>query len=596
MTHDATDTTWRRTNGCGELRTADIGRTVTLMGWVQTNRDHGGLIFIDLRDRSGIAQIVFNPQEEPEAHRTAQYLRSEYVIAMQGEVAPRPEGTVNPKLPTGEVEVHVSRVEVLSPSKTPPFPINDENAPEIDENVRLKYRYLDLRSARMQRNLTLRHQVAQAARIFLNEHGFLEIETPFLIKSTPEGARDFLVPSRLHPGEFYALPQSPQLMKQTLMVAGFERYYQLARCMRDEDLRADRQYEHTQIDLEMSFVQREDVLELVEGMMQRLLVEIGAEIPIPFPRLSYREAMDRFGSDKPDTRFGLEFVDLSGIFANTEFKAFAGVLASGGQVKGINAKGAAGLSRRELDELIAFVQGFGAKGLAYFQLTPDGLKSPITKFLSDEAQAALTETMGAEEGDLLLLIADTPAIVADALGRLRLRLGERLGLIPAGQWNFLWVTDFPLFDWNEEAQQIEPMHNPFAMPKAEDLPKLETDPLQVRGDLYDLVLNGNELGSGSIRIHRRDIQERVLRIINLPIEEIIQRFGFLVEALEFGAPPHAGIGLGFDRIIMLMLGETSIRDVIAFPKTASGMDLMMDAPTPVDPIQLRDLGLGLRKK
>ena len=595
MAHDATDTSLRRTDGCGALRAADIGRTVTLMGWVQTNRDHGGLIFIDLRDRSGIAQIVFNPREAPDAHRTAQYLRSEYVVAAYGEVAPRPEGTVNPKLPTGEIEVHVSYVEVLSPSKTPPFAINDENAPEVDENVRLKYRYLDLRNARMQRNLILRHHVAQAVRGYLNEHDFLEIETPFLIKSTPEGARDFLVPSRLHQGDFYALPQSPQLLKQTLMVAGFERYYQLARCLRDEDLRADRQYEHTQIDLEMSFVQREDVLNLVEGLMKRLMELIGAEIPLPFPRLSYQEAMDRFGSDKPDTRFGLEFVDLSPVFANTEFKAFAGVLANGGQVKGINAKGAAGLSRRELDELTAFVREFGAKGLAYFQLTPEGLKSPITKFLSDEEQAVLKEAMGAEEGDLLLLIADTPAVVANALGRLRLRLSDQLGLIPEGTWNFLWVTDFPLFEWNDETQQIEPMHHPFTMPKAEDLPKLETDPLQVHGDLYDLVLNGTELGSGSVRVHRRDIQERVLRTINMPIEEIIQRFGFLVEAFEYGAPPHAGIGLGFDRIIMLMLGEKSLREVIAFPKTASGMDLMMDAPTTVDPIQLRDLGLALRK-
>ena len=591
----AHETVLRRTNGCGELRAADIGRTVTLMGWMQTNRDHGGLIFIDLRDRSGVAQIVFNPQEEPETHRTAEYLRSEYVVAVQGTVAARPAGTVNPKLPTGEIEVHVNRVEVLSPSKTPPFAINDDNAPDVDENVRLKYRYLDLRNARMQRNIITRHQVAQAARAYLNERDFLEIETPFLIKSTPEGARDFLVPSRLHQGEFYALPQSPQLLKQTLMVSGFERYYQLARCLRDEDLRADRQYEHTQIDLEMSFVTHDDVMTLVEGLMQRLMAVVGVEIPAPFPRLSYQEAMDRFGSDKPDTRFGLEFVDLSAVFAGTEFKAFAGVLESGGQIKGINAKGAAGLSRRELDELVEFAKEFGAKGLAYFQLTPDGLKSPITKFLSEDAQAALKAAMGAEEGDLLLLVADTPDIVARVLGRLRLRLGDQLGLIPEGRWNFLWVTDFPMFDWNAETQQIEPMHHPFTMPKAEDLPKLESDPLQVHGDLYDLVLNGVELGSGSVRIHRSDIQERVLRIINLPIEEIHQRFGFLVEAFEYGAPPHAGIGLGFDRIIMLMLGEKSLRDVIAFPKTASGMDLMMDAPTAVDAIQLRDLGLQLRK-
>ncbi|MHB0939560.1 MAG: aspartate--tRNA ligase [Armatimonadota bacterium] len=589
------ETVLRRTGGCGELRATDIGSSVTLMGWVQTNRDHGGLIFIDLRDRSGIAQIVFNPQEQPDAHRTAQYLRSEYVIAVQGTVAPRPEGTVNPKLPTGEIEVHVHQIEVLNSSKTPPFAINDENAPEVDESVRLKYRYLDLRNTRMLRNLTLRHQVSQAARAYLNEQDFLEVETPLLIKSTPEGARDFLVPSRLHQGEFYALPQSPQLLKQTLMVAGIERYYQLARCLRDEDLRGDRQFEHTQIDMEMSFVQRDDVLSVVEGLIQRIMRVIGVEIQTPFPRLSFREVMDRFGSDKPDTRFGMEFVDLSPVFAGTEFKAFAGVLAGGGQVKGINAKGAAGFSRREMDELTDFVKEFGAKGLAYFQVTPEGLKSPVTKFLTEAEQAALKTALGAEEGDLLLLIADTPDIVAKSLGRLRLHLGERLGLIPANTWNYLWVVDFPLFDWNEDTQQVEPMHHPFSMPKAEDLAKLESEPLAVRGDLYDLVLNGNELCSGSIRIHRRDIQERVLSVINMSIEEVKERFGFLMEAFEYGAPPHGGVGIGVDRLIMLMAGEKTIRDVIAFPKTASGMDLMMDAPTTVDPIQLRDLGLQLRK-
>ena len=586
----------RRTDGCGTLRAEDIGRTVVVMGWTQTNRDHGGLIFIDLRDRSGIVQCVLNPQEAPAAHQQGQFIHAEYVLAMRGVVQARPDGTVNAKLPTGEVELHISQLEVLNPSKTPPFMINDENAPEVDENLRLKYRYLDLRSARMQRNLLLRHQVAQAARGYLDTSGFLEIETPFLIKSTPEGARDFLVPSRLHPGEFYALPQSPQLLKQTLMVAGFERYYQLARCLRDEDLRADRQYEHTQIDLEMSFIQRDDILTLVEGLMQRLLLVIGTDIPLPFPRMSYREAMDRFGSDKPDTRFGLELVDLAAVFAHTEFKAFANVLAEGGQIKGINAKGAAGLSRRELDELTAFAQGFGAKGLAYFQLTTDGLKSPVTKFMSEAERTALVQAMGAAEGDLLLLVADVPAVVAQSLGRLRLHLGDKLKLIPPGLWNFLWVVDFPLFEWNAETQQIEPMHHPFTMPKAEDMPLLETEPLAVRGELYDLVLNGMELGSGSIRIHRRDIQERVLQTVNIPIEQVIERFGFLVEAFEYGAPPHGGIGLGLDRIIMLMTGEQSIRDVIAFPKTASGADLMMDAPTPIDPLQLRDLGLELRKR
>ncbi|HEY3376142.1 MAG TPA: aspartate--tRNA ligase [Armatimonadota bacterium] len=586
----------RRTDGCGTLRTHDVGRQVTLMGWAQTNRDHGGLVFIDLRDRSGLAQCVFNPQDAPEAHAIAEGIRSEFVIAIQGTVMARPDGTVNSRLPSGAIEVHVSRIEILNPSKTPPFMINDENAPEVDENLRLKYRYLDLRNDRMKNNLILRHKVSQAARAYLDEQDFLEIETPMLIKSTPEGARDFLVPSRIRQGEFYALPQSPQLIKQTLMVAGMERYYQLARCFRDEDLRADRQYEHTQIDLEMSFVERDDVLTVVEGLVQRMMAVIDVTIPTPFLRMSYSEAMSRYGSDKPDTRFGLEFVDLSAVFAETEFKAFANVLADGGQIKGINAKGAAGLSRRELDELVAFAQGFGAKGLAYFQITPDGLKSPVTKFLAETERAAFATAMGAEEGDLLLVVADTPSVVAQSLGRLRLHLGEKLGLIPQGQWNFLWVVDFPMFEWNEETQQIDAMHHPFTMPKAEDLAKLETDPLSVRGDLYDLVLNGNELSSGSIRIHRRDIQERVLQTINMPIEQVRERFGFLVDAFEYGAPPHGGMGIGIDRVVSLMAGEKSIRDVIAFPKTASGTDLMMGAPTSVDEEQLRDLGLTIRKR
>lgn len=598
MINDTTSTiaTSRRTDACGTLRASDIGRQVTLMGWAQTTRDHGGVIFIDVRDRSGIAQCVFNPEDAPAAHDIAQAIRAEFVIAVTGVINARPEGTVNPRIPTGEIEVYASSIEVLNPSKTPPFAINDENAPEVDENLRLKYRYLDLRNFHMQRNLILRHKVAQSARQYLDEQGFLEIETPFLIKSTPEGARDFLVPARLRPGEFYALPQSPQLLKQTLMVAGMERYYQLARCLRDEDLRADRQYEHTQIDMEMSFVERDDVLNIVEGLVKQVMGVIGVDIPMPLPRMSYAEAMARFGSDKPDTRFGLEFVDLASVFDNTGFKAFASVLENKGQIKGINAKGAASYSRRELDELTSFVQGFGAKGLAYFQVTADGLKSPVTKFLSEEERAAFMSAMGAEEGDLLLVIADTPFVVAQALGRLRLHLGERLGLIPEGKWNFLWVVDFPMFEWNEETQQIDAMHHPFTMPKAEDLPKLETDPLSVRGDLYDLVLNGIELASGSIRIHRPDIQERVLQTINMPIEQIRERFGFLVDAFEFGAPPHGGLGLGLDRLVMLMAGEKSIRDVIAFPKTASGTDLMMGAPTDVDPDQLRDLGIALRKR
>ena len=589
-------TTLRRTYGCGTLRAGDIGRRVVLMGWAQTNRDHGGLIFIDLRDRSGLAQCVFNPEEAPEAHASAQGVRSEFVLAVEGTVMPRPEGTTNSRLATGEIEVHVTRMEILNVSKTPPFMINDENAPEVDENLRLRYRYLDLRNTRMLENLRLRHRAAQAARAYLDAEDFLEIETPLLIKSTPEGARDFLVPSRLRPGEFYALPQSPQLLKQTLMVAGMERYYQFARCLRDEDLRGDRQFEFTQIDLEMSFVERDDVLTVTEGIIKSIMAVIGVEVATPFPRMSYAEAMARYGSDKPDIRFGLEFVDLSTVFAGTEFKAFAGVLADCGQIKGINAKGAAGLSRRELDELVAFAQGFGAKGLAYFQVTPEGLKSPVTKFLSEAEREAFAAAMGAEEGDLLLVVADTPAIVAQSLGRLRLHLGAKLGLIPEGRWEYLWVVDFPMFEWNEETQQIDAMHHPFTMPKVEDLSRLESDPLSVRGDLYDLVLNGNELVSGSIRIHRRDIQERVLQIINMPIEQVRERFGFLVEAFEYGAPPHGGMAIGFDRLIMLMAGEKTIRDVIAFPKVSSGVDLMMGAPTTVDPLQLQELGLTLRKR
>ena len=588
--------TLRRSDVCGALRSTDVGRQVTLMGWAQTNRDHGGLIFIDLRDRSGIAQCVFNPQEAPDAHTLAQSIRAEYVIAVQGIVQLRPEGTLNAKMPTGEIEVHVQTLDILNVAKTPPFIINDENAPDVDENLRLRYRYLDLRNNRMLRNMRLRHDAAQAARSYLDAQGFLEVETPLLMKSTPEGARDFLVPARLRQGEFYALPQSPQLLKQILMVAGIERYYQFARCLRDEDLRGDRQFEFTQIDLEMSFVERDDVLAVTEGIFQSIMQVIGVDIPVPFPRMSYQQAMDRYGSDKPDTRFALEFVDLAGVFSATEFKAFASVLASGGQIKGINAKGAAHLSRRELDLMTAFVQGFGAKGLAYFQLTGDGMKSPVNKFLTEKELSDFQAVMGAEAGDLLLVIADVPSVVSQALGRLRLLLGEKLNLIPEGSWNFLWVVDFPMFALDEETQQIEMMHHPFTMPKAEDMDKLIEDPLSVRGDLYDLVLNGNELVSGSIRIHRRDIQERVLQTINMPIEEVRERFGFLVEAFEYGAPPHGGMAIGFDRLIMLMAGEKTIRDVIAFPKTSSGADLMMGAPTVADPEQLRELGLTVRKR
>jgi len=586
----------RRSVNCGDLRSSDIGKEVILNGWAQTTRDHGGLIFVDLRDRSGLAQLTFDPAVSSVAHETAQSIRSEFVLAVKGIVKPRPEGTVNTKLPTGEVEVHITELEILNISKTPPFAINDDSAAEVDENVRLKYRYLDLRNKRMLDNLTLRHKAANAARNYLDSVGFLEVETPLLMKSTPEGARDFLVPSRLKPGEFYALPQSPQLLKQTLMVAGIERYYQFAKCLRDEDLRGDRQFEFTQIDLEMSFVTAEDIYEVTEGIVKAMMDVIGVDIPTPFIRMSYKESMERFGSDKPDTRFGLEFVDLTSVFANTEFKAFAGVLDNGGIIKGINAKGAAGLSRRELDELIAFAQKFGAKGMAYFQVTEEGLKSPVTKFLSEKELDEFTKAMDAEVGDLLLTIADSYDITLNSLGRVRLNLGEKLGLIDENKWNFLWIVDFPMFEINEETGAMDAKHNPFAMPKAEDLAKIDTAPLEVLGDIYDLVLNGNELLSGSVRIHRRDILEKVLQTINMSLETMNDKFGFLMDAFDYGAPPHAGMAIGFDRLIMLMAGESTIRDVIAFPKVSSGADLMMGSPTFVDDIQMRDLGLTVKKK
>ena len=586
----------RRSVNCGDLRSSDIGKEVILNGWAQTTRDHGGLIFVDLRDRSGLAQLTFDPAVSSAAHETAQSIRSEFVLAVKGIVKPRPEGTVNTKLPTGEVEVHITELEILNISKTPPFAINDDSAAEVDENVRLKYRYLDLRNKRMLDNLTLRHKAANAARNYLDSVGFLEVETPLLMKSTPEGARDFLVPSRLKPGEFYALPQSPQLLKQTLMVAGIERYYQFAKCLRDEDLRGDRQFEFTQIDLEMSFVTAEDIYEVTEGIVKAMMGVIGVDIPTPFIRMSYKESMERFGSDKPDTRFGLEFVDLTSVFANTEFKAFAGVLENGGIIKGINAKGAAGLSRRELDELIAYAQKFGAKGMAYFQVTEEGLKSPVTKFLSEKELDEFTKAMDAEVGDLLLTIADSYDITLNSLGRVRLNLGEKLGLIDENKWNFLWIVDFPMFEINEETGAMDAKHNPFAMPKAEDLAKIDTAPLEVLGDIYDLVLNGNELLSGSVRIHRRDILEKVLQTINMSLETMNDKFGFLMDAFDYGAPPHAGMAIGFDRLIMLMAGESTIRDVIAFPKVSSGADLMMGSPTFVDDIQMRDLGLTVKKK
>ncbi|SHJ32730.1 aspartate--tRNA ligase [Desulfofundulus thermosubterraneus] len=578
----------KRTHHCGLLRTEHVGQPVVLMGWVQRRRDHGGLIFIDLRDRSGLVQVVFSPDRAGRAFSKAEAVRSEYVLAVVGQVEARPAGTENPNLATGEIEVVARDMRILNPAKTPPFYIED--GVDVDENVRLRYRYLDLRRPEMQRALILRHRAAKVVRDFLDKHGFLEIETPMLTRSTPEGARDFLVPSRLNPGRFYALPQSPQLFKQILMVAGMERYFQITRCFRDEDLRADRQPEFTQIDIEMSFVDVDDVLELMEEMMAYLFREtIGVEVPRPFPRLSYQEAMDRFGTDKPDTRFGMELRDVTDIVAGCGFKVFASAVAAGGRVKGINAKGCAHFSRKDIDDLTAFVANYRARGLAYFFVTPEGVKSPIAKFFTGEEIEAILKRLEAEPGDLLLFVADQPAVVAASLGALRLQLARRLELIPEDTFNFLWVVDFPLLEYDEEEKRFVAVHHPFTSPREEDIPLLETEPGRVRARAYDLVLNGMEVGGGSIRIHRRDVQERMFAAIGLGSEEAREKFGFMLEAFEYGTPPHGGIAFGFDRLVMLMAGKKTIRDVIAFPKTQSATDLMTQAPGEVSPEQLKDL-------
>jgi aspartyl-tRNA synthetase len=583
---------WRRTHPCGDLRAAHAGQIVTLMGWAHRRRDHGGLIFVDLRDRSGLVQCVFNPATSAEAHDRAETIRAEFVLAVQGEVARRPAGTENAKLGTGEVEVLVRGLRIVNEARPLPFPIEDDT--DVDELTRLQYRYLDLRRPAMYRNLAIRDTVARATRDYLHEHGFLEVETPFLIRTTPEGARDFLVPSRLNRGSFYALAQSPQLFKQLLMVAGFERYFQIVRCFRDEDQRKDRQPEFTQIDIETSFLGRDDVLTLIEGMVAAILHRVhGVALPRPFPRLTYREAMDRFGSDKPDVRFGLELVDVTALFAGGEFQAFAQVAAApGGAVKALRVPGAGGLSRKEADDLVATAKTWGAKGLVWVKVTETGLQSPVARFL-EPLRPALLERLEAAPGDLLLLVGDARDTAATVLGRFRVDLAERRGLVPAGQYAILWVIDFPLLEWSEEDRRWQAMHHPFTAPRDEDLPGLESDPAGVRAQAYDLVLNGQEVGGGSIRIHQQPIQQRVFDLLGLAKDEARSKFGFLLDALEFGAPPMGGIAFGLDRLAAILAGRDSIRDVMAFPKTQKGLDPMTEAPAPASPAQLRELGIAV---
>ncbi|OQP01327.1 aspartate--tRNA ligase [Parageobacillus galactosidasius] len=580
-----------RTYYCGEITEKAIGEKVVLKGWVQKRRDLGGLIFIDLRDRTGIVQVVFSPEVSKEALNVAEKVRNEYVLSVEGTVVAREEGTINPNLPTGKIEIQAERITIINEAKTPPFVIADQT--DVAEEVRLKYRYLDLRRPVMFRTLQLRHRVTKAIRDFLDGEGFLEVETPILTKSTPEGARDYLVPSRVHPGEFYALPQSPQIFKQLLMVAGFERYYQIARCFRDEDLRADRQPEFTQIDIETSFMSQEEIMQLTERMMAYVMkMAKGIDISLPFPRMSYDEAMSRYGSDKPDTRFGLELVDVSEIVKNSSFKVFAGAIANGGQVKAINVKGAADqYSRKDIDALAEFVARYGAKGLAWLKVEKDGLKGPIAKFFTEEEQNGLIRTLEAEAGDLLLFVADHKTVVANALGALRVKLGKDLNLIDETKFNFLWITDWPLLEYDEEDGRYYAAHHPFTMPVREDLPQLETNPEKVRAQAYDLVLNGYELGGGSMRIFEREVQEKMFRALGFTEEEARKQFGFLLEAFEYGTPPHGGIALGLDRLVMLLAGRTNLRDTIAFPKTASASCLLTEAPSPVSEQQLEELHL-----
>ncbi len=578
----------KRTQTCGQLRSTNIGSTVTLNGWVDTRRDLGGVIFIDLRDRYGKTQIVFNPQKSPDAHRIAEALRSEYVVTVTGIVEKRPEGTLNPNLATGEIDVMVQEVAILNKAETPPFPIDD--AGEASEDIRLKYRYLDLRRPGLQQTLITRHKMYQITHEFFDKNGFVEVETPVLMKSTPEGARDYLVPSRVHRGKFYALPQSPQTYKQLLMVSGFDRYVQIVKCFRDEDLRADRQPEFTQIDVEMSFVDEEDVLSMAEQLMAKLFREVkGIDIPLPLPRLTYKQAMETYGSDKPDTRCGLTFTNLNELVKDSGFKVFADVVKKGGVVSGFVVPGGASFTRNQMDNLVDYTKTLGAGGLAYFKWTDNGLEAAIEKFLGKELMQKMADAMGAQQGDLMLFISDSWTKAYTILGTLRLEMARRLNLIDESKFNLLWVTEFPLFEYSEEDKRWVAVHHPFTSPHPDDVHIMETDPGKARARAYDIVLNGSEIGGGSIRIHDSALQQQVFKLMGIEKEEAFRKFGFLLNAFKYGAPPHGGIAFGFDRIVMLFTGMKSIRDVIAFPKTASAVSLMDEAPSDVDEKQLREL-------